>query len=86
MTKKVIGRGTIDALEQVRELMNDDDHADDADDDERQPNLTLTDACIELVDSYDGDTTEDDLSSLLDDPAGGRRNRNRAGAGCRLAR
>ena len=60
MTKKVIGGRTIEALEQIRELM-------DEDNEERQPNLTLTDACIELVDNYNGDTTEDDLKSLLHD-------------------
>ena len=60
MTKKVISAKTAEALEQVRELIEDDDE-------ERQPNLTLTDACIELVDSYNGDTADDELKSLLHD-------------------
>ena len=64
MTKKVIGGRTIKALEQIQELM-DEDNEEDEEDEEDEPNLTLTDACIDLVDSYNGDTTEDDLNSLL---------------------
>ena len=57
---KVIGAGTIQALEQIRELMDDDNE-------EEHPNLTLTDVCIELVDSYDGDDSKDEIKKLLED-------------------
>ena len=68
MTKKVIGRRTIEALEKLQVVMDEDNEEEEDDGgEEEEPNLTLTDACIELVDNYNGDTTEDDLNRLLHD-------------------
>ena len=59
MTKRVIGAKTIEALEQIREVMDKDA--------ERRPNVSLFDACIELVDSYEGDKADEELKTLLHD-------------------
>ena len=55
-----MGTRTIRAVETLRELM------DDAND-ERHPNLTLNDVCMDLVDSYEGDTTDEELKPRLHD-------------------
>ena len=59
-TNEGIGARTSRALEQIEELI-------EQDDEERHPNLTLTNACIELVDSYGSDAGKDELNSLLHD-------------------
>ena len=57
--RKAIGGRTIEALELVNNVMDDES--------EKEPNLSLTDACIDLVDAYKGDTADDELRQLLKD-------------------
>ena len=59
-TNESIGTRTSRALEQIEELI-------EQGDEERHPNLTLTDACIDLVDTYEGDAGKGELNSLLHD-------------------
>ena len=59
-TNEGIGTRTSRALEQIEELI-------EQHDEERHPNLTLTEACIELVDSYEGDAGKGELNSLMHD-------------------